>query len=238
MTTQENKPSWRNLREGGFRTPLKRFIGKLERWEVMPNNWGGSDVSFFFGRLEVLATDAPYPHAEGDFSVRLSESKNSAFGILGQSFAEKLGIEVADLDIDNIIGRFFEMERIDDHFFYKDNQTGEDKKGTIWTVLQLVTQPSAASSAAPAATAVAPAPIPASADNKTPTERAMELLHLKNTPDFFRDAVSDELVKSDPALVTSIIDSTFVESAKTRGEVTVDENGVHTVVKFAQSGPY
>ena len=240
MTTQENKPSWRNLREGGFKTPLKRFIGKLERWGVMPNDWGSSDISFFFSHLEVLAQDAPFPFAEGDFSVRLSESKNSGFGILGQSFADVLGIDIKELDLDNIMGRFFEMERTDDHKFYQDKQTGQDALGTIWQATRLVAQPSSTPVPAdPSTGAVVPIPtVPVSADNKTPGDRAMELLHGRNTPDFFRDTMSDELIKGDPDLVNRIIDSSFVEAAKARGEVTVDENGVHTVVKFAQSGPY
>ncbi len=243
------KPSWKNLKEGFEKTPLREFAGTVKSWDEVPSNFGGKNIHLDFIQLQVLATDAPYPYAEETLEVKLSEAVNSGWGILGKSFAVALGIAMDDLDIDLLMGRRFHMLREDNHPFGKDKNTGQGLFGTVWQCIKMLQPgevptpigvapvlplptptPAAVPTAMPASAAPA-IPVPLSPVALNAEEQALFLADGKNMSDFFAAALSDQTVKGDADLVNRIINRTFVEGMKEKGRLVENPDGTMTKVK-------
>lgn len=76
----------------------------------------------------------------------------------------------------------------------------------------------------------APAAQPAAAPQmETPQTRAKVLLHGKSFGDFLVAAMNDNVVKSDPAFVNTILNQTFVKGLVDSGQAVV-QNGVYAVI--------
>ncbi len=79
---------------------------------------------------------------------------------------------------------------------------------------------------APVAT-IAPPPM---VTGITPEQQALSLLHGKDTAGFFQVAVPDPLIRTDAALVNSILSNAFITAQIASGMVTKNADGTHSVV--------
>jgi len=241
------KPTWRGLKQGGsWATPLAEFVGTNA--PIGPNHSWRTEVGQFgpqivlcFNRLQVIRTDAPYPSSEVELWLKYSEQKNSAWGRLGKSIADALGVELDLLDIEQLNGQQMHMARHDNvDFGFKDRNTGQAATGTVWQLVKLL-QPGESvtpiSQAPPTvqpalfteATAIAePAPV-AAPPTVSPEQQALNLLNGKSLAEFFQFALPDTSIRADQSLMTAIMNNTFVEAKMATGEVTKDEQGVYHV---------
>ena len=64
----------------------------------------------------------------------------------------------------------------------------------------------------------------------TADERAMTLLHGKDTASFFQVAIPDQIIRTDANLINSILSNAFITAKIASGEVIRNDDGTHTVV--------
>ena len=161
MTLSGMKPSWKNLKGGGAKTPVGEMVGLFSGWRTEPSQYG-TNVILEFSQCQMLRLDAPYPYAEWALSVKFSESANSGWGILGKSIADGLDIDIELMDIDLLSGRWCHMLREDNHSFgiNKNVDPPVEMTGSVWKLIEFVQpgQPVTAVVAAPVPVA-APAPV-------------------------------------------------------------------------------
>jgi hypothetical protein len=64
----------------------------------------------------------------------------------------------------------------------------------------------------------------------SPDQQALELLHGRDISSFFQVAVPDVIIRTDAALVNSILSNAFVTTKIASGDVVRNDDGTHTVV--------
>ena len=224
------KPSFKGLTKGG-RTILKEFKGKLLG---CPGKTEFNNVNYYFQfvELQVMATDGdqPYLFPNAEIKVKYSNREESGWGHLGDSIAHATGVKSREeIDFDKLLGKTHHWIRVDDVAYGKDKDgkpaVGKDGKpmvGTDWKAISI--EGFIASATVPGVGGVA-------APSLTPQMAALALLDGKSSIDFWKAALTNETIKKDPGLASSILDNTFVESLKAVGKVTVDGAGIHHVTK-------
>ena len=130
------RPNWKNL-QGDFRTPLKEFVGKFDSYTTPQNRWGGIQIAIKLNQVQVLQSDAFYPQATAEISIKYSERESSAWGIFGTSAAKALGIEVETLEVDYLKNQILHLIRTDNYPIGKDKE-GKEMKGTVWEVVEIL----------------------------------------------------------------------------------------------------
>jgi hypothetical protein len=237
------KPGWQGMRDGGsWSTPVSDFVGNMADWRVEPGQFG-NQVIMSFDRCQVFQSDSPYPGAEVEVWIKYSEQKNSGWGKLGQSMADKLGVELELMDIDQLKGQQMHMVRHDNvPFGFNDRVTGAPATGTVWELTELLAPGQQATPTVPAVPTIPPVPQPMSpmapavaaphvpvvppADGAAEA-KALELLDGKNLSEYFQIVLTDPVVKTNSELVTQIVNNTFAQAKVTTGEVTLDDQGVY-----------
>lgn len=238
---EKARPHWQGMSSGGnWGTPLIEFAGNFKGWSEDDGQFGISWV-LEFDRVEVVRSDAPYTSAEATVSIRASNALNSGWGIFGESLAKAQGVELDNLNLDGSVGQTWHMVREDAHDFgFKVKETGRQAVGTVWTVVTIVApgQPvvpvEVPKEVVPvvesSGTSVAVEPTPVETVAVTAEERALQLLNGRNKATFFQIVLPDDMVKKDSTITSEIINDTFIQARIASGKVTVDEDGVHTVV--------
>lgn len=221
------KPSFKGLTKGG-RTILKHFRGTLIG---CPGKTEYNNVQYYFQfvNLQVLATDGdqPYLFPNAEIKVKYSNREESSWGHLGDSVTLAMGLKSREeIDFDKLVGKIQEWTRVDDVPYGKDKD-GKPMMGTDWKVnfIEGYTPVPGGAATPGVAGGANIAPI------LSPVQVALSLLDGKTAIDFWKAALTNDTIKKDAALGSSILDNTFVESLKAAGKVTVDAAGIHHVAK-------
>ena len=252
VTGTPPRPSWHNIRSGGG-PPVQELIGLVNSWSTEPNRFGRYKFNLHLGSIQVLAADAPYPYSEVTIGINYSDTPtlNSGWGLFGQSIAHALGLELEEVDVDALKGKWVHLCRRD-KINFGTNQQGQALIGNAWELVELV-QPGqvvqpvySVNGTAPAPSATqqlttpvastvvitpiaTPAVVVAPAMPNSPLARAKELLHRKDLATFFQQALGDPLVRTDPALVNSIMTQAFTGGLIQSGDVVRGADGLHIV---------
>lgn len=202
--TDQDLITVRGLKDSEFGTPLRDFSGTLDSYYPDDRQFG-TFVVLNFKDLEVKRSIEPYNFPIATLSIKLSDKKNSAWGIFGESLAPFLK---EDEDFKDCIGRRMGLKMEEGHVYGKDRSSGEDMVGNPWKVYEL--------EGAAAAGVTLP----------TAKDRAKELLIGKTRAEFNKAAYADPLIRKDTGLQRSITDKSFINSLAQLGEIVEDENGV------------
>jgi len=204
--TQESLVSVRGLKDSEFGTPLRDISGILDSYYPEERKFG-TVVVLNLKELEVRHSVEPYNFPIAQIAIKLSNTKNSAWGVFGESLASFLA---DDEDIKNCVGKRIGMRMEEGHKYGVDKDTGKDMLGSPWKVYEVEGAPSGAPGQ----------PVESAAD------RALSLLIGKTRADFNKAAYADPLIRKDVALQKAITDKSFINSQLQLGTVTEDENGV------------
>jgi hypothetical protein len=216
---EEAKVSTRGLTEGG--TPLRHFKGRLNSFpKEAAKNYAGTIVQLNFTDVDVIESLEPYPFPIATIGINLSNNKKSKWGIFSESL-NKLIPESED--IDQQVGKMFEMKMTPGHKVF---QKPRDAAGTTipggksveveteaWEVIALE------------------GAVVAGKGTSAPAEIAKALLDGKNQADFNRLAYGDAVIRTDPNLLRSLGDNSFVTAQVQMGAFVKDANGVFHKVK-------
>lgn len=185
-----------------FGTPLREFSGVLDSYYPEERKFGTFVVLNFTG-AEIIRSVEPYNFPIATISIKLSNTKNSAWGIFSDSLVELLS---EDQDIKDCVAKRMTLEMKEGHVYGQDRE-GNDMVGNPWRVTEL--------EGAVAGVALT-----------TAKDRAKELLIGKNRAEFNKAAYNDPIIRKDTALQRAITDKSFIKSLLQLGEVEEDENGV------------
>ena len=202
-----------------------------------------------------MIPEVPYTDASATLSVNYSRSWNSAYGKLGRSFADMLGIDPKNMTVDNWVGGTYRMQRTVGEIYGQNRSTGQTMAGDVWRCAQVMgggTAPAQIQQGmAPNQQQMQPQPqaqqsyeqqgqpnqqpaqqtvtVPAQT-NITPQQRALELLHGKTVNDFWNTAMVDPIIKSDQAFVAKVMDRSFLVDVVAQGFATENPDGTYSVV--------
>lgn len=204
MAGEKDLISVRGLRDSEFGTPLRDFSGVLDSYYPDDRKFG-TFVVLSFKDVEVIKSDEPYNFPIAQVAIKLSGTKNSAWGIFAESLAVFLKEEE---DFKDCVGRRMGLRMEIGHVYGKDRESQEDMVGNPWTVYEL--------EGAAASGIVLP----------TAADRALELLIGKTRAEFNKAAYADPIIRKDTALQRAITDKSFINSQLQLGKVVEDENGV------------
>jgi len=178
-----------------YYTPLKKFTGHFDEYTVVARKGkfakeGQQDVHLKFSNMKDIISDSPYEYKTTVLALKYSDALKSGWVIFENSIASLLGKPEGTVGIDNVVGMDLTMEREDDYFFFHDEKTGKDSKGTVWRVTSGTGKASAT----------------------TPLAKAVELLEGKSKAEFPAIAIADDVIKTDATLCNSIIEGTFFDT--------------------------
>ncbi len=219
----------RGLTEGGNKSPLLRFRGRLlaiiPRAHVGFNNKAETWVDMKFDQAIIVETrpGETYPFETAEVSIRLSTQKNSGWGYFSASLVNKIP---EDKEIWDCIGTTMEMVCTEHLYGYSRDQTIPDPSdptktipqpmiGDVWNVVSLQGSVAAQESNAGSSAALS---------------SALRILDGKSAADFNSEVWKDAEAKADPNLSSMLLASTFIPSMIEAKRVTVDEQGIHHLV--------
>ena len=202
----------RGLEKGFEESPLQEFEGILDRYEtreVNSDKWGESvRVELFFKDVVIIASTQPYNFPIAQLSLKYSDKENSVWGIFAKSLEKVLP---AEGELDNCIGHKMHMTKTPGHGFGKDRETQEPIIRECWECM-------AVDGLAPAGPAV------------SAKLRALQLLDGKATLQEWHSIVfTDPGVQSEPEVIQSILDNTFLAPMVEAGVVSQDGQGAYHV---------
>lgn len=176
-------------------TPLRKFTGHFDEYNVMARKGklakeGQQDVHLKFSNMKDIISDSPYEYKTTVLALKYSDALKSGWVLFENSIATLLNKPEGTVGIDNVVGMDLTMEREDDYFFFHDDKTGKDAKGTVWRVVSGTGTSSAT----------------------TPMEKALAMLNGETKAGFPAKAIADSVIKTDTALCNSLIEGTFFDS--------------------------
>jgi hypothetical protein len=241
MTPEEllNNLKTRGFEESGFaETPLQEFISTLTNItpEVIAPKPGGKSFNPFTkvmynfqdGDLEVLATKEAYPMPVCQIGISHSTKKNSAMYYFGTSVDRIINAGVPDdAPADQVkgqsflIGKRLHMKQVPHTFSVKQkDSTYADEVKQTWELVEIMgmSRP----------TNIATSTQPKAASGITPTQQALTLLNGKTETAWYQEVFKDTLVKSQPALMNSIINKQFLPAFVASGAAILGADGKYT----------
>ncbi len=198
--------SIRGLQED-FGTPIKEFKGVLVGYTLEPDK----PAKLNFDQVEIIESSEPYPYPTCTIEIWPSNRVKSNWGIFGTSLGK---IIPADQDLRDCISKVFWMKFTPGHMLRRKNKETEewgDVAVNAWEVIEAGGAGGGATSGAQGMTAI---------------DKAKALLDGKNVVDFNKAAMADDLVRSDPELLKSIVAKTFVAELVDSGSFTKDGDDV------------
>jgi hypothetical protein len=214
------------------------MVGQLQSWDSEPSPFGGSNILMKYDHCQIKDAESAYPYSEVTVQVKFSDSLNSGWGKLGQSYATAQSIMLENLDIDVMIGQWHHMKRFE-VTFGTDRNTGQAMVGQVWNCVAIVTGTAAPTTTSNFVTTEAVVveevkvePI-ITTDTLDPVVHTLTLLNGKNLSQFFAAALANDAVKSNPDLVTQIINQTFIGSMVQTGRAVQDADGTYSVPELA-----
>jgi len=203
MPSEVQNVSVRNLVDLEAGTPLRKFEGDLDSYYPEERTFG-TFVVLNFKNVKVEKSVEPYNFPIATISIKLSNKKNSGWGIFGESLAALLP---EGQDIKDTLGMRYGLEMEEGHIYGQDRTTGDNMVGNPWKVYKL----GGAIAGAAATTAIA---------------EAKKLLDGKTRAEFNQLAYANPVIRQDPAFQRSITDKSFINSMLQLGEFTEDGDGV------------
>lgn len=203
--------SVRNLVDSEFQTPLRRFSGVLDNYYPQKDTFA-TKVYLNYKDVEALkvAEGQVYEFPTAQIAIKLSNRKNSAWGVFGDSLAECIP---AEQDIKDCIGKRMGLEMELGHVYGTDRQTGEELTGNPWKVYEVEGTVAGASATSAA-------------------EQALRLLDGKTLAEFNKEAYANPIIRKDTDLQRAITDKSFVKAMIMTEEFTKDDSDVyHRVAK-------
>jgi len=197
------EPSIRGLSDWGL--PVTAFDGKLDSYATEKSKWDAMMCNLNFVDIDNVESTEPYPYPIVQIPIKLSQKKNSAWGIFATSL-DKLIPEGEDLK-DQVGKRLKMASRV--HTYGK-NDAGEDMAGVVWEVQEIVGTGKVKGNA---------------------IQQALKLLNGKTAAEFGQKVFTDPIVKSDPKVLQTIINKTFITAMEESGKVTKDKEGVYHIVE-------
>ena len=225
--------SIRGLADSGDRIPLRRFRGKLTAVAPRQVTYQGTAttrVDLKFNEVVVMESLEPWPYPTAELSIKLSNTKNSSWGIFSKSLAERIP---ADKDIYDTIGSEFEMMVIQHQFGFSKDTFIPSTDGSIDPATgeaKMVPAPIVADCWQVAGITGAGA-IPASANGSAAMEAALALLDGHTEAEFNAEVWKDATVKADASLSSMLLARGFIPPLVAAGRVTVDPAGIYSVVR-------
>lgn len=202
--------SIRNLEaEGGPRTPLRKFTGKLEPLGTRTDNTYSKPrvmVKLSFTNVEVIQSLEPYDFPIAELEIAHSQKEKSRWGIFSLSLGKLLK---ADQDLKDAVGVRMELTWTEGHLLYDGRQSKDTEQGA-WEVTAIDG---------------------ISATKETPQDRALSILDGKTLAQFNSAALSDPTIRSDATLQGLIMSKKWVPQMIEEGLVAADEDGIHRVKK-------
>ena len=193
----------------GGRLPVISFDGKLDSYETVKDNYSNMICNLNFVDMENVDTIEPYPYPIIQIPIKLSQKKRSAWGFFAESL-DKVIPETEDLK--EQVGKRLVMKSRE--YNYKRTEEDEDMIGVVWEVQEIIGSAKVKGNA---------------------IEQALKLLNGKNAAEFGRVVFTDPIVKSDPKVLQTIINKTFITAMESGGMVTKDKEGVYHAVEGAEA---
>ena len=206
--------SIRGLLDNDFKqTPLREFKGVLDSYGVEEKK----PCALNFRDMEVIDSLEPYPFPTGVIEIWPSAKIKSQWGIFGVS----LGAIIPEgHDLKDCINSTFHMKMTPGHLLprkVKDEATGveewKDVPKECWEVISLDG-------------------VNVDGAGASPQEVAMGILDGNTLMSFNLDALQNDVVRSDPALLSAIINKEFAATAVAKCQFTLDPGGVYHKVPF------
>ena len=231
------------LQEGGNRTPVKRFQGRLLTITPRPGTSGGKAVTFVdlkFDQCVIMkvADGETYPFETVELSIKLSGAKNSGWGKFVISMRERLPKSV---DIWDCVNAVMEMVAVPTRFgnsqtefdpdtdaegnFITDPATGQAKVhprpiiAEVWNLVAITLASGVTGGSNYGNSAVGGG-----------LAAALRVLDGKTEADFNQDIWRDQTAKADPAISGALLANTFLKQVVDEGKATLDDMGVYHVV--------
>lgn len=229
--------SIRGLSDGDNRIPVRRFQGSLLTVAPRQTTYQGTAttrVDLKFNDAIIMETLEPYPYDTVELSIKLSDRKNSSWGIFGQTLADRIP---ADKDIYDCIGSRFEMVIVPHQFGYAKDKFHPDPAGTMdpnTNEVQQLPDPIIADCWEVASIRMDGAGIPDS-EGSGAIEAALRILDGKSEADFNKEVWTDQTVKSDPSMSSMLLARSFIPAMIDAGRISKDDAGIFHLEKVAAS---
>jgi len=216
------------LLETRERTPLQEFKGRLMEWVVAPpDQWERTYVNLQFVDVEVIKSSESYPYPVAEIAIKYSDRTRSGWGFfirsMGEVTEQDVEVEedkVAELgpaphapfaeDFRDLVGLTLHMlKRV--HHYGENPETGDPMLGEVWMLVGLEGEVT---------------------EKVDATVQAISLMQGLTVADWQRKALKDSNVKSDAAVMSSILNNTLLPALIEEGRVTQDEDtGILHVVE-------
>ena len=193
----------------GGRLPVISFDGKLDSYETIKDNYGNMTCNLNYVEIENIESIEPYPYPILQVPIKLSQKKKSAWGFFAKSLDD---IIPASEDLKDQVGKRLVMKSREHN--YKRTEEDDDMIGVVWEVQEIIGSAKVKGNA---------------------IEQALKLLNNKNAAEFGRVVFTDPIVKSDPKVLQTIINKTFITAMESGGKVTKDKEGVYHLVEGAEA---
>lgn len=194
-----------NLVEGFQQTPLREFIGCLENYDAeRDEQFDRVRVQLQFVGVQVIHSTEAYPFPIAQLTIPYSTRKVSAMGYLVTSI-DKL---MPGGSLSSLIGKNVRMLMKPENYGRWRGET-EDRVRDTWTVVELVGEEAK--------------------EAKLSYEVALDLAVGESPSElkgFYQQAFRNPAIKQDKALLTKILDKTFIAEALERGVLEVSEDGL------------
>lgn len=244
----------RGFDEGFQRSPLREFIGTLESItseDVERNGRKWVNAIYNLNELEVLESTEAYTLPIAQISIGISNRKQSAMGVLGDSIDKLVNVDAAgnplptevtgpdgnripNPDIKGqgyLIGKRLRWRWTPDHMQWN-RTSGKEEPRSQWEIVEVVGETTPVTSPKPTSAQPAAAQVkstPAASTAKSSTQIALGLLDGKTVQEWNQVVFQNPAVKADGALVTRIIQGAFLQSMEGTGMVSKDANGRYLV---------
>lgn len=236
--------SGRNMSAGGSveKSPLQEFYGTVIAWDVEPSTFDATDTMVYvdFDKVQPIRVrdgEGPYVLPTARLTFKYSDRDRSNFGIFVGSMNKALNVEKAQSDLDLLIGKVLHMKAQPYNWGKIKNSTVADENGDTWGEIWEVNIPPA--SASPPAAVAAPAQPPTQppvavqavpvAGSDPGEATALALLHGKDKSAWLQLALTNEIIKADANLFTTIISDVWLAGQIAAGKVTENPDKTHTV---------
>jgi len=219
MSEIDNLISFRGLKVGFQATPLRHFRGVFDEYKAElvtrftpPRTY----VNLMFSEVDVIESTEPYPFPIAQLSIPFSDREVSTWGVLAKSAVKFLEEKE---DISNLEGKVLEMKFTGGHMMW-DGKQGKETPRECWEVIGI-------SGSGVATLAEGKQQV----DTNASRNRAVELLDGKTEQEWNQAVFTDPITKADPALLTTIIDRSFIPTMVAAGKVSKDDKGIYHITK-------
>lgn len=228
--------------ESGFqRTPLRDFWGRLTSitGEMRQGQSGPFAVALYnFDEVEAIESIEVYTSPIGQIEVPVSTRDKSKMGYLGTSIDNiinaGLPLDAPPEQVKNqdyLVTKMLHMKLMPGRLIpSRDDATGawSDKPTECWELIEMKEEGVPAVATPTPGTAATPTQ-PVAAPTVDANTQALKLLDGKNENQWHQDVFNDPVVKTDTAVVQTIINGSFLSGLVAAKKVTKGDDGIYHV---------